>query len=114
MAVNNNLPPMRAFRAPVVPPDTKVDEVPSTSFADLVRMLAEGIADAQMSLDQASADMLVELSNTRIDIVRNITETIDEKGNVTYKPDAPQNIVLSFDHFKTEAELQTISAQSRP
>jgi hypothetical protein len=29
-------------------------------------------------------------------------------------PDAPQNIVLSFDHFKTEAELQTISAQSRP
>lgn len=92
--VNRNVPPLRAFRAPVVPPETQVSEVPSTSFADLVRMLAEGIADAQMSLDQASADMLVELSNTRIDIVRNITETIDEKGNITYKPGPTQNISL--------------------
>ena len=84
----------RAFRAPIVPVETQVSEVPSTSFSDLIRMLAEGIADAQMSLDRASAEMLVELAGTRIDVVRNITETIDEKGNAIYKPEKPQNISL--------------------
>lgn len=85
---------IRAFRAPIVPAATPVSETPSTSFADLVRMLAEGIADAQISLDKASADMMVELANTRVDVVRNITEVIDEKGNVTYEPGKPQNVSL--------------------
>jgi hypothetical protein len=85
---------IRAFRTPVVPVETQVNEVPSTSFADLVRMLAEGIADAQMSLDRASAEMLTELADTRIDLVRNITETVDKNGNITYKPDKPQNVSL--------------------
>jgi len=84
----------RAFRAPVVPAETKVSEVPSTSFADLVRMLAEGIADAQLSLDRASAEMLVELADTRVDVVRNITETIDKNGDITYKAGKPQNLSL--------------------
>ncbi|HSW58140.1 MAG TPA: hypothetical protein VLH15_07040 [Dehalococcoidales bacterium] len=84
----------RAFRLPVVPAETKVSEVPSTSFADLVRMLAEGISDAQMSLDRASAQMLVELANTRVDVVRNITETIDKNGNITYTTEKPQNVSL--------------------
>ena len=85
---------LRAFRTPVVPPEIQVREVTSTSFADLVRMLAEGIADAQLSLDRASAQMLVELANTRINIIRNITETIDEKGNITYKAEEAQNVSL--------------------
>jgi hypothetical protein len=94
--VNNKINPqkIRAFRSPVVPADTKVEEIPSTSFADLVRMLAESIADAQLSLDRASAEMLVELANTRVDVVRNITEVIDEKGNVTYQAEKPQNLSL--------------------
>lgn len=85
---------VRAFRPAIVPAETQVSETPSTSFADLIRMLAEGIADAQLSLDRASAEMLVELAGTRIDIVRNITETVDEKGNITYKAEKPQNISL--------------------
>ena len=84
----------KAFRAPIVPAETPVNEVPSTSFADLVRMLAEGIADAQLSLDRASAQMLVELSETKVDVVRNITETIDKNGNITYQAEKPQNISL--------------------
>jgi hypothetical protein len=84
----------KAFRQPVVPAETKVNETPSTSFADLVRMMAEGIADAQMSLDRSSAEMLVELAETRVDVVRNITEVIDSKGKVTYKPDEPQSVSL--------------------
>lgn len=96
MVFNANINPknIRAFRPPVVPVETQVSETPSTSFADLVRMLAEGIADAQLSLDRASAEMLVELANTRVDVVRNITETIDESGNITYKPGEPQNVSL--------------------
>ncbi len=84
----------RAFRPAIVPPETTVSETPSTSFGDLVRMLAEGIADAQLSLDRASAEMLVELANTRIDIVRNVTETIDDKGNVKYETGKPENLSL--------------------
>jgi hypothetical protein len=57
-------------------------------------MLAEGIADAQMSLDRASAEKLVELAGTRVDVVRNITETVDEKGNITYKAEKPQSLSL--------------------
>ena len=91
---NINPEPFKAFRTPVVPAETQVSEVPSTSFADLVRMLAEGIADAQLSLDRASAQMLVELAGTRVDVVQNITETIDEKGEITYKAGKPQNVSL--------------------
>lgn len=89
-----NFEKVRAFRTPIVATHAKVTEVPSTSFADLVRMMAEGIADAQLSLDQASAEMLVELAETKVDLVRNITETVDEDGSVTYQPGKPQSISL--------------------
>jgi len=92
MALNANI--NRAFRTPVVPVETQVSEVPSTSFADLVRMLAEGVADAQVSLDKASAEMLVELAGTRVDVVRNITETIGKNGEVTYEAGKPQSVSL--------------------
>jgi hypothetical protein len=91
---NLNPKDFKAFRAPVVPAEIPVREVPSTSFADLVRMLAEGIADAQLSLDRASAEMLTELASTRVDVVRNITEIVDEKGNITYKNGEPQSVSL--------------------
>jgi hypothetical protein len=91
---DNNLEKSRVFRTPVVAAETQVSEVPSTSFADLVRMLAEGIGDAQLSLDRASADMLVELAGTRVDVVRNITERVDEKGNITYESGKPQSVSL--------------------
>jgi len=85
---------IRAFRTPIVPAETKVSRVPSTSFADLVRMLAESIGDAQLSLDRASAEMLTELAETRVNVVRNITEVIDEKGNISYRNEEPQNVSL--------------------
>lgn len=85
---------LRAFRSPIVPAETQVSEIPSTSFADLVRMLAESIADAQLSLDRASAEMLVQLAGTRVDVVRNITEVIDANGDITYQPGKPQSVSL--------------------
>lgn len=84
----------RAFRPPLVLPETAVRETPSVSFGDLVRMLAEGIADAQTALDRASAEMVVELANTTVEMIPSITETIDEKGQVSYSQGAPQLVSL--------------------
>jgi hypothetical protein len=82
------------FRRPLVTPETPVKETPSASFGDLVRMLAEGIADAQASLDRASAEMVVELANTEVEIIPTVTETIDENGVVNYTNGAPQKVSL--------------------
>ncbi len=85
---------IRAFRDPIVSPSTPVKEVPSASFADLVRMVAEAIAEAQADLDRTSADLVTELANTKIQIVPRITETIDADGNVTFTQAPPQEVSL--------------------
>lgn len=84
----------RAFRDPIAPPAAAIEEAPSVALADLVRMVAEGVADAQFALDQASADMIVELANTRVNVIRSVTETIEEDGSLTIKADEPQNLSL--------------------
>ncbi len=84
----------RAFRPPFVEPEVPVRETPSASFADLVRLLAEGIADAQTSLDRASASLAAELANTPVEIIPRVEETIAEDGSVTYKRAEPQQVSL--------------------
>lgn len=86
----------RVFRAPVVSPELPVQEAEFTSFPDLVRMVAEGIADAQASLDRASAELVTELASTKIKIIPRITETIDKDGNVTFEQ-APEREVSLLD-----------------
>lgn len=89
-----SLVPVRAFRDPIVAPQVPVQETPSVSFGDLVRMLAEGIADAQTSLDRASADLVEELAATTVSIIPRVTETIDADGSVTYEHAEPQEVSL--------------------
>jgi hypothetical protein len=84
----------KVFRTPLFQPDTAVVETPSTSFADLVRMLAEGIADAQLALDRSSAEMVTELAETRVNVVPTITETVAEDGSVSYVQGKPQSVSL--------------------
>lgn len=84
----------RGFRPPIVAPSEPVRETPSVSFGDLVRMLAEGIADAQTSLDRASAELVRELAETTVRIVPRVTETIAEDGSVTYEQAEPQEVSL--------------------
>ena len=86
--------PLRAFRDPIVAPEVPVRESPAVSFGDLVRMLAEGIADAQTSLDRASAALVAELAETTVSIVPSVTETIDADGNVTFEQGEPQEVSL--------------------
>jgi hypothetical protein len=82
------------FRPPNVLPETVVRETPAVSFGDLVRMLAEGIADAQAALDRASAETVVALANTKVDMIPSITETISEDGEVTYSQGEPRPVSL--------------------
>jgi hypothetical protein len=88
---NFNLP---AFRPPIVLPSQPVHEVPDVSFADLIRMLSESIADAQASLDRTSAELLTELANTRINIIPRMTETIQEDGGIKFEHAQPQEVSL--------------------
>jgi hypothetical protein len=88
------LAPVRAFRDPIVATDVPVRETPSVSFADLVRMLAEGIADAQASLDRASAELVQELAEAKVEIIPRVSEIIDEEGNVTFEQAEPQEVSL--------------------
>lgn len=85
---------LRAFRQPIIPAEVVAPEAPDVSFGDLVRMLAEGIADAQASLDRASAELITELAATRVSVVPQITETLDADGNVTFESAAPQEMSL--------------------
>ena len=83
-----------AFRPAIVSPAVPVREAPAVSFGDLVRMLAESIADAQVALDRASAELVTELANTKINIVPRVTEEIDENGNISYTQAPAQEVSL--------------------
>ena len=87
-------PPGQPFRPPLVAPEEPVRESPGASFADLVRMLAEGIADAQTSLDRASAALVTELAETRVNIVPRVEETIAADGTVTFTQAPAQEVSL--------------------
>ncbi len=83
-----------AFRRPLVSPGQRVRETSHASFGDLVRMMAEGIANAQMSLDRASAELVAELAETRVPVIPSITENIDAEGNVSYSHGEPNEVSL--------------------
>jgi hypothetical protein len=72
--------PRRGFHEPIVGSDVPAREIGSASFADLLRMLAQGVADAQAALDISSAEMPEEMSRTRVPVVTEIREVIDEDG----------------------------------
>jgi hypothetical protein len=90
MATTPFAPQLRGFRAPIVAAEQPRAETSAVSFGDMVRMLAEGIADAQHALDRGSAEMAVELAQTEIDIIPSITEIIDADGNISFKRGAPE------------------------
>ncbi len=99
---------------PLVDPGLPVRETDSVSFADLVRLLGESVAAAQMSLDRASATLMAELAETYVDLVRNVTETIQPDGEITYETGEPQRVSLlelgvtpSFYRF-SEASVEVV------
>ncbi len=92
------VPPIKrgvpGFRAPLVSPAQPLPEVANVSFGDLVRMLAEGIADAQLALDRSSAEMALELAQSQVEIVPAIIETVDADGNIKFSRAETQTVSL--------------------
>lgn len=90
-----NSPFARVFREPILQPSSgAVRETPAVAFADLVRMMAEAVADAQTALDRASATLVAELAQTTVSVVPEITETIDADGNVSFEQGEPREVSL--------------------
>jgi hypothetical protein len=85
---------IRGFHEPIISPETPAPETPQVSFADFVRMLAEGIADAQASLDRSSAELVEELANTTVKVIPEVTEIVDADGNVTFEQAEPREVSL--------------------
>jgi hypothetical protein len=71
-------------------------ETNDLSFADLVRLVAEGIMDAQTSLDRAAAQTLVQLANTPVEVVTHLVERIQPDGSVTYETKRGQRTLLEL------------------
>ncbi len=99
---------------PLIDPGLPVRETDSVSFADLVRLLGESVAAAQMSLDRASATLMAELAQTYVDLVRSVTETIQPDGEIAYDTGEPQRVSLlelgitpSFYRF-SEASVEVV------
>ena len=75
----------QVLRAPLLPPSVPVRETQEASLADLIRMVAESVADAQTALDRASAGLVRELAESEVEIVPTIREVIDEDGGITFE-----------------------------
>ncbi|HKH64578.1 MAG TPA: hypothetical protein VKA35_03875 [Solirubrobacterales bacterium] len=84
----------RHFRPSILPADAVPREVSWVSFADLVRMAAEGIADAQASLDRTSVALMKEMAEPDVDVVPTVTEEIDAEGNVSVTSGQPRKASL--------------------
>jgi hypothetical protein len=69
-------------------------ELLDVPLPDMVSKLAMGVATAQHALDMNSVEVAKELGKTEIPIVPKITETIDDKGMVTFKAADPIKMSL--------------------
>ncbi|MFY9936129.1 MAG: hypothetical protein WAK33_04635 [Silvibacterium sp.] len=63
---------------PVTTPSTSQvgNELQEVQFGELIRSIAQGIADGQQALDMSAVQTLVALSNTYIDVIPEISEVI--------------------------------------
>lgn len=52
------------------------NELQEAGFGDIIRSIAQGIADGQRALDLSAIQTLVVLSNTQVDIIPEVTEVI--------------------------------------
>jgi len=82
------------IKEPLFSPAIQVKETEQASFADLIRLVAESVADAQAALDRSSAGMLKELAETSVEIIPSIKETISKDGDVVYEHGAPRKVSL--------------------
>lgn len=82
------------IREPLLSPAVKTREAEQVSLADLIRLVALSVADAQAALDRSSAGLVKELAETPVEIIQSIQETIGEDGTVEYAHGKPKKVSL--------------------
>jgi hypothetical protein len=70
-------------------------ELLDVPFPEMVAKLAMGIATAQQALDENSVNTATILADTEIGVVLNVTQTIDENGDVSFEqsPAVPISLI---------------------
>lgn len=70
-------------------------ELLDVPFPEMVAKLAMGIATAQQALDENSVNTATILADTDIDVVLNVTQTIDANGDVSFEqsPAVPISLI---------------------
>ncbi|RDD29264.1 hypothetical protein CR161_00280 [Prosthecochloris sp. ZM] len=84
----------QVFRDSLLSPSVRKQETQDASLADVIRLVAESVADAQTALDRASANLVTELAGQQVEVIPSITETIDSDGNVKYSQAKPRKVSL--------------------
>lgn len=90
----NELDRARRLRTPLFDPAVPAPETAQVSFGDLVRLLGEGIADAQAALDRSSAELVEELAGTIVTVPTGIEETVAADGTVTSRVNGQRQVSL--------------------
>ena len=77
-------------------PITQVgNELQEAHFGELLRSIAQGIADGQRALDLASINTLVILSNTMVDVIPEVTEVITPANLSVPVSGQPQSVQVT-------------------
>jgi hypothetical protein len=84
----------KIVRAPLLAPTQKARETQDASLADLIRLVAESVADAQTALDRASAGLVAELAETMVEVIPSIREVISPDGQVSFERARPVEVSL--------------------
>jgi hypothetical protein len=80
-------------------------------FDDLIYLLAESVTSAQTKLDLSTAEVLETLAETEVDVVPQVTRTIDEDGTVATETAAPESrslLALGFTPTRYQFSQATV------
>ncbi|WP_336360913.1 hypothetical protein [Haladaptatus sp. ZSTT2] len=99
-------------RALIQPVHTR--EEPDVPFDELLYMLAEGVTEAQTKLDLSTAELLAVLSETRVDVVPQLTRTLAVDGTMTTEAEEPVSrslLELGFEPTRYQFSEATVEAE---
>jgi hypothetical protein len=82
------------IREPLLSPAVKTRETDQASLADLIRLVALSVADAQAALDRSSAGLVKELAETAVEIIPSIQEIVGADGSLEFVHGKPRKVSL--------------------
>jgi hypothetical protein len=86
------------------------NEISEVPFGDMLKSVAEGIAQGQQALDLASVQTLIELSQTMVELIPEVTEVITPQPIAVDVPGQPPIQVTGARVTATPSPAVTMSA----